>query len=184
MRTTTWPAAWPCCGAGTRREALADFTTVVRNNPASMAGQSNLAFVLADVLNRPADAVEVLDRALKRYPDSAKLLGGRGVYLARLGKRDLALKDARACLLLDTRPDYLYQTACIYALTSRLHEEDRREGIRLFARALRKGFINLGIPDKDPDMAAFHKDAEFRALLQSARRLHATPAPPGKRPRS
>ena len=52
--------------------------------------------------------------------------GTRGVYLARLGRRDTALADAEA-LEEDRSPFIRHQAAGIYALTSRVNPDDRAE---------------------------------------------------------
>jgi hypothetical protein len=71
----------------------------------------------------------------------------------------------------------LYQAACIYSLTSPGRDDDRREGLRLLAAALRAGFTALDLAEKDSDLAALRQDPEFRLLLQSARRLARVPSP-------
>ena len=77
--------------------------------------------------------------ALLHHPDDVEgRRAGRGVYHARLGRRDAALADARAALATSDQAFTIYQVAGIYALTSRQQPEDRREALRLLAIALRK----------------------------------------------
>jgi len=96
------------------------------------------------------------------------------VLLARRGKRDEALRDARESLLRDTLPPNLYQVACIFALTSAAdkgHPEDRREAFRLLFAALRTGF-GLDLVDADRDLDPLRKDEEFKRLVAGARAFH------------
>src|SRR5262249_55942991 len=50
------------------RGALADFDRALRLNPRSLDGLQNKASVLAEQLGRTADAVDVLNQAVPRYP--------------------------------------------------------------------------------------------------------------------
>ena len=45
----------------------------------------------------------MLDRAVELYPDYAPARAGRGVLLARAGRRAEAVRDAEDALLRDTR---------------------------------------------------------------------------------
>jgi hypothetical protein len=93
---------------------------------------------------------------------------GRGVLLARIGKRDEAHRDARDALLRDTKAPNLYQVAGIYALTAGSHPEDRREAFALLWSALKTGF-GLDLVESDRDLDPVRKDPEFQRLVRSAR---------------
>jgi tetratricopeptide (TPR) repeat protein len=146
------------------KAALADFDRALRFNPRSLDGLQNKASVLSEQLGRTADAVAVLDREIELYPEFVSARAGRGVLLARLGKRQPALRDAEECLRQDARPATLYQVAGIYALTSKQHPEDRDEALFLLSTALRKGYGRdlVGI-DTDLDPIRGHPD--FRSLV-------------------
>ena len=92
--------------------------------------------------------------------------------LARLGKRDEALRDAKRALELSQSPFTLYQVAGIYALTSRQAAEDRVESLKLLRRALRLDERWVAEVDKDRDFDALREDVEFRAAVAAARALH------------
>ncbi len=51
------------------KQALRDFDRALKFDPGMFDALKNKAFVLADKLGRPNDAVAVLDELLKRYPD-------------------------------------------------------------------------------------------------------------------
>jgi serine/threonine protein kinase/Tfp pilus assembly protein PilF len=150
--------------------ALADFDEALRLNPRSFAALQNKAHVLAERLGRPRDALKVLNLALEYFPDSTLARGGRGVVLARLGQRALALKDAELTLQRDASPSRLYQVACIFALTSGKHPEDRFQALQLLSAALRKGY-GFDLLEKDTDLDAIKALPEFRRLLDAARAM-------------
>ena len=128
----------------------------------------------AERLGQQQEAKKALDRAVELNPDYVPARAGRGVVLARRGKRDEALRDARESLIRDTLPPNLYQVACIYALTSAMdkgHPEDKREAFRLLFAAVRTGF-GLDIVDTDPDLDPLRKDEEFKRLVAGARAFH------------
>jgi tetratricopeptide (TPR) repeat protein len=152
--------------------ALADVEEALKLNPFSMFALQLKAHILAERLDRPDDALTVLKRAVELHPDYVPARAGRGVLLARRGKRDEAVRDAREALLRDTRAPNLYQVACIYALTSKEHPEDKVEAFRLLSSALRTGF-GLDLVDTDPDLDTLRKDPEFKRMVSSARDHHA-----------
>jgi eukaryotic-like serine/threonine-protein kinase len=67
--------------------------------------------VLAERLGRASEAIETLDRLVTCYPEYARGYAGRGVLLARLGRREAAQRDARDSLLRDTGLPIVYQVA-------------------------------------------------------------------------
>jgi tetratricopeptide (TPR) repeat protein len=150
--------------------ALADFEKALQLNRQYRPALVNKAHVLADLLKRPADAVAVLNEAIKHHPEQAALWAGRAVYLARMGRRADAHKDAEEALQLSGAPAVRYQVAGVYALTSKGHPEDRREAFRLLAGALKKdyGFEHL---DSDAELAPVRDLPEFQELVAAARAL-------------
>ena len=76
------------------RGAVADFDAAIAINPRSRPALQDKASVLSEHLGRTDEAVRVLDVALIHHPDSVNALAGRGVLLARLGRREQALRDA------------------------------------------------------------------------------------------
>src|SRR5262249_16441821 len=136
-------------------DAVADFDTALKLDPRSRDALQNKALVLADLLNRPADAAAVLDQLLEMYPAHLEATAGRGVYLARMGDGKGARRDAETCLRDEPTAFRYYQMSGLYAQLSR-HEGDgkaRQEAFRLLALALRSGFDDLDLMDKDSDLA-------------------------------
>jgi serine/threonine protein kinase/tetratricopeptide (TPR) repeat protein len=154
--------------SGKPRAALADFDQALLLNPYSRNALQDKASVLAEYLGQTAEAIAVLDRALELHPESVPARAGRGVLLARLGKRQAAHQDAEESLRRDVQPATVYQVAGIYALTSKQEPEDAKQAFLLLNCALDKGYGRnlLGI---DPDLEPIRKDPEFQRL---AARLH------------
>ncbi len=154
--------------------ALADAEEALEINPSFVPALQLKAHILAERLNKPGEAEAVLNRAVELNADYVPARAGRGVLLARRGKRDDALRDAKDSLVRDTRAPNLYQVACIYALTSvegKGHPEDKTEAFRLLWTALRTGFA-LDIVDTDTDLDPIRKDPEFKRLVKAAREFH------------
>jgi serine/threonine protein kinase/Tfp pilus assembly protein PilF len=151
--------------------ALADFRQAEKLEPRSLAGLQNQAHVLAEHLGKTAEAVAVLDRALRWHPDLAPAWAGRGVLYARLGQRHAALRDAREALARDPDgPATQFQVAGIYALTARQAPGNRDEAIRLLAKALGRGY-GLDLLERDPDLVPLRGDPGFRELAGAVRAL-------------
>ena len=104
---------------------------------------------------------------------------GRGVLLARLGRRQAAHEDAKAALALDQKAGTLYQVAGIYALTSKQEPNDRREALRLMSLSLRKDSSWLKVVPRDHDLDPIRDQPEFRDLLVALAVLVRDAAPPG-----
>jgi tetratricopeptide (TPR) repeat protein len=150
------------------RGALADVEEALKLNPFSVPGIQLKAHILGERLGRADDALAVLNRAVELHPDHVPVRAGRGVELARRGKRDEALRDASEALVRDTRAPNLYQVACIYALTSKANPDDKLEALRLLRLALRGGF-GLDLIDGDSDLDPLRKHPEFGRVVTAAR---------------
>lgn len=145
--------------------ALADFDAALAIDPAYPHALQDKASVLSEYLGKTEPAVEVLDVALRHHPESVEALAGRGVLLARLGRREAALRDARAALKLDDRPLTLYQAACVYALTSKLEPADLGDALRLMSEATRKDGSWAAIARQDRDLDPIRGRPGFQELV-------------------
>ena len=96
-------------------------------------------------------------------PEFVPARAGRGVLLARLGKRQAAHQDAEECLRRDLQPNTLYQVAGVYALTSKQKPEDAKQAFLLLHCALEKAYGRdlLGI---DPDLDPIREQPGFKRL--------------------
>jgi tetratricopeptide (TPR) repeat protein len=155
------------------KEAVADFDKALNLNPRSRDALQNKAVVLADLLNQPAEAAAVMDQLLEMYPAYIEATAARGVYHARVGDGKGARRDAATCLRDEPTAYRYYQVASLYAQLSR-HEADgqaRQEAFRLLALALRTGFADLALMEKDSDLDPIRNSVEFRSLMDHARGL-------------
>jgi serine/threonine protein kinase/Tfp pilus assembly protein PilF len=160
--------------------ALSDFDRALEVNPHYLPALEDRAAVLAGRPGRIDDAVASLDRAIQLAPGRGQVRAGRGVLLARLGRRDDALHDAKEAERLDPRPEVLYQAAGIYALTGQTNPTDRREAFRLLAAALRHGY-GFDLIEIDPDLRPIREQPEYRRLLEAARTLQRHDGAPSRR---
>ena len=157
--------------------SLLDFDEALKLNPLSFHALQNKAHVLGERLGNDLEAIRVLDKEVALYPDSVLPRAGRGVHLARLGKKEAALADARAALLRDTQPTNLYQVSGIYALTSKDDPKNRLRALELLSLAL-KGGCGLQWVDTDKDLDPIRGCDEFKKLVQAARALQPAQAKP------
>lgn len=146
--------------------ALQDFEEALKLNPYSYLAFENKAYLLAEPLGRPADAVKVLTTAVERFPENGLMRCNRGVLLARQGDRAGALADAGTALKLDRDPAVVYRVACIHALTAK-DADDRAEALRILGDALRQGF-GRDLVENDPDLTPLRNTAEFKRLVKQA----------------
>jgi tetratricopeptide (TPR) repeat protein len=150
------------------RAALADFEQALALDPRNRDALHNKAHVLSERLGRTDEAVRALDEAVALYPDFVESRAGRGVLLARLGRREAAHRDAEEALARDAGPFITYQMAGVYALTSVQQPDDRREALRLLASALHRGF-GADLLERDDDLKPLRGDPEFRRLVRESR---------------
>jgi eukaryotic-like serine/threonine-protein kinase len=152
------------------KAALADVNEAFRLNPDSMDALQLKAHILSERLARGTAAIQLLNRAVEFYPDYVPFRAGRGVLLARAGKRSEALRDAEDSIQLNIKGPNLYQVACIYALTSRQEPSDRAKALELLRSGLRTGF-GLDLVDTDTDLDPIRKDPAFDRIVAESRAL-------------
>jgi serine/threonine protein kinase/Flp pilus assembly protein TadD len=159
------------------QEALADFDEALKLDSRSRPALQNKAVVLSDFLGRAAEAVATLDRVVSAYPAFTPARVGRGVLLARLGRRQEAVRDAEDALSRDSSGETTYRAACIYALTSRSVPSDRSRAFRTLATALALGGDWPEIARTDPDLEALRNHDEFHEIMRTFSRGGPTPDP-------
>jgi tetratricopeptide (TPR) repeat protein len=150
--------------------ALRDFDEALRLNPVYHTALQNKAAVLSERLGREREALDVLDNLIAMYPGYVPARIGRAVVLARHGKRAEALADVRESLARDRSPVTLYQSANVFALTSRTTPADADRVVPLLGAALWGGF-GLDVVDRDSDMDPVRGRADFRRVVDVVREL-------------
>ncbi len=168
-RTPVDAESWVARGLARMSEepagALADFEGALRLDPRCRSALQDKAAVLAERLGRPSEAVATLDRAVQLYPAFTPARVGRGVLLARLGRREDAHRDAEAARRADASGSTAYRVACIYALTSRSVPSDRAVALSTLAAALEREGSWSGVARADADLDPIRDDPAFRDLL-------------------
>ncbi|MCA1685513.1 MAG: hypothetical protein LC745_05915, partial [Planctomycetia bacterium] len=106
-------------------------------------------------------------RAVTLYPDFVPARVGRGVLLARLGRREAAHGDAEESRKRDPSGDTAYRIACIYALTAKAHPDDRARALRMLATALGQQAAWLEVARTDPDLDALRGHTGFGELIRA-----------------
>jgi len=147
--------------------ALDDFEAALALDPRCRPALQNKAAVLSERLGRTGEAVAVLDRAVSLYPDYVPSRVGRGVLLARLGRRAAAHRDAEESRRRDASGETAYRVACIYALTAKADPADRIRALGMLATALAQGSAWAEVARTDPDLDALHDQAVFPDLLRT-----------------
>ncbi len=152
--------------------ALADFDAALKLNPRFHLALQNKAHVLSERLGKEKESLEALNRVIELYPGYVQGRIGRGVLLARLGRRREAHADAVESLARDRSAATLYQAANIYALTSRQQPKDWERVIPLLAAALWNGF-GLDVIDQDGDMDPVRNQPGFKQIVEVVREFKA-----------
>jgi tetratricopeptide (TPR) repeat protein len=146
--------------------ALADFASAEKLFPSSLPALENQAQILGEELHKPAEALAVLNRAVKAVPEAPLLYTSRAVYHARLGHRDQALHDVETALKLGPLPSplTLYHVGCVYALSSKAVPSDVNQAIVYLTSALERGFGKQYL-QTDTDLDGLRQHEEFRRLV-------------------
>lgn len=139
--------------------ALADFDKALERNPNSEVALQNKSHLLSEKLGRTAEAVAVIEQLARLSPEQAIHRADHGVLIARLGRREEALRDAQECARRSPSADVLYRVGCIHALTAGTNDQRKREAVRLLATAVRQGYGgDLLAIDHDLDPIRDHPD--------------------------
>jgi tetratricopeptide (TPR) repeat protein len=153
--------------------AVADYDAALAAHPQSADALRSKAAVLADNLGRPKEAVAALDQLLERYPYHTEARAARAVYAARTGDAKQAIADAAVVLKEEPTPYRLFQMAGAYAQLSKADPigKHKQQALQLLAKAFRTGFEQFDKVAKDPDLDPVRDDADFKALVEHAKKL-------------
>jgi tetratricopeptide (TPR) repeat protein len=148
--------------------ALSDFRQALRLDPRSRSAMRNIAHVLADVKERPDDALRMIDQILELSTQDADDLISRAVLHARQGHAERARADAARALALRRDGKILFQASCVHALLCANHPDDKGPAISLLAEAISQDGRWLNLAMTDPDLSRLRETNEFRLLARSA----------------
>jgi tetratricopeptide (TPR) repeat protein len=179
-RTPSDPRSWVSRGIANLplnpHQALADFREAVRLNPREYEAHRNIAHVLAERLNQPAEALGVLNHLLEMTADDPLAWAGRGVLLARQGQVDGARRDAERALAIRRDAVVLYQAACIHALCGDWGElsstdERLRLVLPLLSEALQIDPALTDVALTDSDLKSVQSARPFQQVVAAAQLL-------------
>jgi tetratricopeptide (TPR) repeat protein len=172
-----WVARAFARAPGDPAAALEDVNRALQLNAYYLPAWESKAHLLAERLDRPDEAIAVLDQAIAVYPEAASLVAARGVLRARQSKAAAARRDAEVALKLDPAPAVQYQAACVYALLARQNAAEGTRALELLAEALRCGYGGELVRG-DKDLAAIRSFPKYQQLLQAivSLRLEAKPS--------
>ena len=159
------------------KAALADYVAAEKMAPRAIEPIQNQANVEGEVFENPQRAVATLDRLLKNHPDYIPGLCGRAVYLARAGRIDEAVVEAKRILALSDTPFTQYRVGCVYALAAAKKPALADEALRQIARALEKGEGYTYMERGDSDLAALEGRPAFESLLKYVKHLRSLQKP-------
>lgn len=114
-------------------------------------------------------ALADFDDAVKYDPKSVELHLQRGLLLARLGSREAALKDVKACVY-DPSPATAFRIGCIYAHTAQQVPQDRERALKHIALAINLGYDAAALAS-DERLTPLQTDPGFQQLLRAAASL-------------
>jgi TolB-like protein len=106
-------------------------------------------------------AIPVFERHLRLFPEDYHLAVHFANVLAFAGQEDKALAKGKELLYMDS-PDGLssYNLACLF-----LHLGDTVHGLEAVCRSIQKGFRNIDVLRRDPDLAPLRGVPKFEALI-------------------
>jgi serine/threonine protein kinase/tetratricopeptide (TPR) repeat protein len=117
--------------------AMADFREALKTDPKNRRAWQNAAAVSMR-LGQTEETLRYLSEGARLFPQVWDFWSGRGVQLARLGRREEAYRDAKQALR-DAPPRIDYQVAGIYALLSQQTDSERRKAMLLFSAVFGPG---------------------------------------------
>jgi adenylate cyclase len=154
--------------SGEHDQALSLFQRVIDIKPGFYAAYADLAMSY-EGLGRFEEAkaasgrlLELLPNYLLQNPDDARARIFFAATLAKMGRKDEAIREGAAALELSPGdPMMLYNGACLYAL---LGETGR--ALDTMERAVGMGYENFRWMQHDPDLDSLRNEPRFRALVE------------------
>lgn len=146
-------------------QAIDDLKAAAAINPRSYAAYRNLAYIYGERLNRPKDAIEILNGMEAWSPAPQEEIISRAVMYARMDDRNAAVRNAEKALQLTRAPKTVFQAACVYANTSRTNPADRAVAMALLAEAIGGDANWKKVAATDADLDPLREHDDFAALI-------------------
>ncbi len=104
MRAESWVSRGVSKASKDPQGALQDFDEAIRCNAFTYEAYESKASVFAELLQDNQAAIDVLDIAVRRFPESGECRALRGVLHARLQHHEHAIADATSALAISDSP--------------------------------------------------------------------------------
>ena len=164
----TDPISWVSRGMARLKDdpkgALSDFIKAEEMYPRFHEALTNQAYVYSEILQQPQDALAAVERILKNYPDNSRAMTHRAVLLARLGKFDESISEARKSLRMNSNAENLYRVSCVLSLASVKNPALRKESMQLLALAIAQHYGHEKM-ETDSDLDPLRKLPEFKEFV-------------------
>ena len=150
-------------------KAIEDFDRALKMKPFFRQALKSKAYVLSEKLGKTKEAISVLDKIIKVYPEYLVARTTRGVLYARLGDVKAARSDAAfsmRALANNSNPEVRYQVGCIHSLLSKKYPGDRKLAILSLRKAL-EGKFGAKLLPVDRDLDPIRETPEFQGLLKT-----------------
>ncbi len=165
---------WVARGASRKDDspeaALADFEAALLVRPADFNALNNAAYIYAERIDKPKQAIEIMTQLAKIRPKSASVVASRGILNARTGDLAAAIADAKRASELSPAAREQLQIAGIHAIVSDKIDRDlhRSEAFAWLARALRSNLSLVAEARGDTDLSNLRDDPKFNSLIENA----------------
>jgi protein O-mannosyl-transferase len=146
-------------------EAIGNFRKALEINPDSEAKKNIQALQLR---RQGLDGtIAALEKRIEENPQDAKALHDIAVACSLKGKLDSSLSYLNRLIEIQPdNPNNYYDIACVYA---RMNMQD--ESVSWLKKAIQKGFHNMDLIRKDPDLQGIRNNEYVRNLINSADQL-------------
>lgn len=95
------------------KDAEASYRTLLKLTPKDVVSLNNLAYMLANELNRPEEAIPLIQQARDIEPDNPNILDTQGVVMLKSGRLDDAERVLRMSLRLAEFPENRYHVGLL-----------------------------------------------------------------------
>ncbi len=137
MRAESWVSRGVSKAQADPQGSLKDFDEAIQCNAFIYEAYESKASVYAELLQDNQSAIDVMNVAARRFPESGECRALRGVLHARLQHHEQAIADATAALSLSDSPAVGYCVAGIYANLSSLSQDYSKKATELLASSLK-----------------------------------------------
>ncbi len=145
-------------------EALADLEMAIRLRPESSQILMQKARLLAINLKQEEAAVEVYGQVLEREPSNEIARIDRAVLMARLGRVEEAIEEAKCVLDDSSSARNLFQAGCVFARSN--SEQHQKRAVMLITRSILNGYRPVQL-QSDEDLQSLEGRSGFEAICRA-----------------